>query len=73
MARGPCTFRQGDVTRALRAAMAAGMAVGSFEIDREGKITIRGSAGTAAAATANAAGGTGEAAGTGGNEWDDEA
>ena len=40
MARGPCTFRQQDVTRALRAAKAAGLAVDRVEIDRAGKIVI---------------------------------
>ena len=40
MARGPCTFRQQDVTRALRAAKAAGLAVDRVEIDRSGKIVI---------------------------------
>ncbi len=39
MAR-PCTFRQQDVTRALRAAGAAGCPVQRVEIDRDGKITL---------------------------------
>jgi hypothetical protein len=38
--RAPCTFRQTDVTRALRAARAAGFERVRIEIDREGKITI---------------------------------
>jgi hypothetical protein len=33
MARGPCTFRQRDVTRAFRAAKAAGVTV-DIKIDR---------------------------------------
>jgi hypothetical protein len=33
MSRGPCTFRQQDVTRALRAAAAAGLRVTGFRID----------------------------------------
>jgi hypothetical protein len=33
MSRGPCTFRQQDVTRALRAAKAAGVPV-DIRIDR---------------------------------------
>ena len=40
MARGPCTFKQLDVTRALRAAAAAGMKVERYEIDRDGKIVV---------------------------------
>ena len=40
MARGPCTFRQLDVTRALRGAAAAGIPVQRVEIDKEGKIVV---------------------------------
>jgi hypothetical protein len=40
MARGPCTFRQKDVMRALRASVAAGVEVQRVEIDREGKIVL---------------------------------
>ena len=40
MTRGPCTFRQKDVTRALRASIAAGIEVRRVEIDREGKIVL---------------------------------
>lgn len=40
MARGPCTFKQQDVTRALRAAVAAGIDVQRIEIDRDGKIIV---------------------------------
>lgn len=40
MARGPCTFKQQDVTRALRAAVAAGIDVQRIEIDRDGKIVV---------------------------------
>jgi hypothetical protein len=40
MARGPCTFKQQDVTRALRAAVAAGVEVQRFEIDKDGKIVV---------------------------------
>ena len=40
MARRPPTFRQQDVTRALRAARAAGVKVSRVEIDNGGKITL---------------------------------
>jgi hypothetical protein len=40
MARAPAIFRQQDVTRAFRAAQAAGVRVARVEIDREGKIVI---------------------------------
>jgi hypothetical protein len=40
MGRGQCTFRQGDVTRAVKAVTAAGVAIARIEIDKAGKITI---------------------------------
>jgi hypothetical protein len=40
MPRGPRNFRQQDVTRALRASVAAGVEVRRVEIDREGKIVL---------------------------------
>jgi hypothetical protein len=40
MPRGPSTFRQKDVTRALRAAAAAGIEVRRVEIDKDGKIVV---------------------------------
>lgn len=40
MARRPCTFRQQDVTRAIRAAAAAGVEIASVEIDKDGKIVV---------------------------------
>jgi hypothetical protein len=40
MARGRLGFKQTDLTRALRAASAAGQPVQRFEIDREGKIVV---------------------------------
>jgi hypothetical protein len=40
VARGPCTFRQLDVTRALRATVAAGIEVQRIEIDKDGKIIV---------------------------------
>jgi hypothetical protein len=40
--RRPSTFRQRDLTRALRAAKAAGLDVTGYEVDPEtGKITVR--------------------------------
>jgi hypothetical protein len=58
MSRGAQTFKQGDVTKALKAASAAGMDVKRVEIDREGKIVIVAGAPEAAVSLA------------GGNEWD---
>jgi hypothetical protein len=40
MAKGQLRFKQRDLTRALRAASAAGQLVQRFEIDREGKIVV---------------------------------
>lgn len=40
MSRAAATFRQRDVTRALRAAEAAGVAVRSIEIDPDGKVRL---------------------------------
>jgi hypothetical protein len=40
MARVPSTFRQQDVTRAVRAVTAAGVHIARVEIDKTGKITI---------------------------------
>ena len=40
MARGPCTFRQRDVERVLRAAKAVGVAV-DIRISRSGDLVIR--------------------------------
>jgi hypothetical protein len=37
----PAAFRQIDVTRALRAAIAAGLEVSGYEIDRTGNIVVR--------------------------------
>lgn len=39
MSRGPCTFRQRDLTAAVKAAQAAGLFVASVEIEG-GKIRI---------------------------------
>ena len=40
MARGTCTFRQRDVTKAVKAMVAAGVGVARVEIDRDGKIVL---------------------------------
>ena len=40
MARAPSTFRQHDVTRAIRATAAAGVHIARVEIDKAGKIVI---------------------------------
>ena len=42
MSRGPATFRQRDVTRALKAAKAAGYPVAKVEISRDGTIVMTG-------------------------------
>lgn len=40
MARGPCTFKQRDATRAARAVLKAGLNVQRVEIDKDGKIVV---------------------------------
>jgi hypothetical protein len=40
MARGRCTFKQQDVTRLLKATVAAGIEVQRIEIDRDGKMVV---------------------------------
>ena len=40
MARAPSTFRQLDVTRAIRAAKTAGVEIQRIEIARDGRIVI---------------------------------
>ena len=40
MARAPSTFRAGDVTKAVKAVVAAGVDIARVEIDKAGKIVI---------------------------------
>ena len=40
MSRGQQTFKQRDVTKAIKATVNAGIAVGRIEIDKDGKIII---------------------------------
>ena len=40
MSRAPSTFRQSDVTRAVRATVLAGVEVARVEIDKDGRIVI---------------------------------
>jgi hypothetical protein len=58
MARGQCTFKQSDVTKAVKAVVAAGVHVARVEVDKEGRIVVV--AGCAAAPEE----------GREGNEWD---
>jgi hypothetical protein len=38
--RGPANFRQGDITRAIKATLKAGVALARVEIGRDGKIIL---------------------------------
>jgi hypothetical protein len=40
MPRGPCMFKQGDLTKAVKAVFAAGVDVARIEVERNGKIVI---------------------------------
>jgi hypothetical protein len=40
MSKGQHTFKQGDVTKALKGAVNAGLRVQRVEIDRQGKIVV---------------------------------
>jgi len=46
MGRAPSTFRQLDVTKAVKAVAAAGVGIVRVEIDKAGKITIIAATGT---------------------------
>jgi hypothetical protein len=59
MARGPSTFRQRDVTAAVRAVVAAGVEVVRVEIDKSGRIVVTTGKPNEPAVES-----------TGGNEWD---
>jgi hypothetical protein len=58
MPRGQCTFKQSDVTKAVKAVVAAGVQVARVEVDKEGRIVV----------VAGQAGVLEE--GTEGSEWD---
>lgn len=58
MKRGPCTFREADVRRAVRAVEAAGKEVAAVEIGGDGKIRI-------------VVGKPSPPQSAGGNEWDE--
>jgi hypothetical protein len=60
MARDPSTFRQQDVTKAVKAVAAAGVHIARVEIDKAGKIVI-----ITTDATENQSGESAEV-----NEWD---
>jgi hypothetical protein len=40
MARGPCTFKQSDITRVVKAMMTAGVEVARVEVDKDGRIVV---------------------------------
>jgi hypothetical protein len=53
MTRAPATFRQQDVTRAIRAAIAAGVDIARIEVAKDGRIIIVTAAHTEPKAEAN--------------------
>jgi hypothetical protein len=40
MGKGACTFKQSDLTRAIKAVEAAGLSIARAEVDKDGKIVI---------------------------------
>jgi hypothetical protein len=64
MTRSRSTFRQQDVTRAVKAVAAAGVDIARVEVDREGTIRI---------IAANASGASRPSPGDAGNPWDEVA
>jgi hypothetical protein len=58
MSRGPYTFRQTDLTRAIKGARAAGIDVARIEIEKDGRIVILPTQSAAVPETAR-------------NEWDE--
>jgi hypothetical protein len=38
--RRPCSFRESDVRRTIKAARASGIEIARFEIDRDGRIVV---------------------------------
>ena len=40
MARGPCTFKQSDVTKVVKAVVAAGVGVVRVEVNKDGRIVV---------------------------------
>lgn len=64
MPRGPLTFRQRDVTAAVKAVVDAGCAVARVEVDKSGKIIVHTDLARAPAKKP-------EMAETEHNEWDD--
>jgi hypothetical protein len=40
VSRRPCIFKQTDLTRALKGALAAGMEIARFEIKSDGRIVV---------------------------------
>jgi hypothetical protein len=62
MSRGPCTFKQGDLTKAVKAVVAAGVSVARVEVDKDGRIIVVAGMPSAAVAPSEE--------GRGANEWD---